>query len=170
MPHSIVQLKNSEGDMLFPRSTEIGNVYHDTEALDTYLSTFRNELISQFYPLNAIIILASDTDPNSLMPGTTWEPYSQGEILVGIGYLDGDETKQEITHAKEINGEEAVTITTATMPSHNHKMNQGKAATGSSGYDYRNSGSYVGTQNTGGGGAHNNLMPYIAVNIWRRTE
>lgn len=169
MPHSIVQLKNSEGDMLFPRSTEIDNVYHNTDYLDTYLTTFKETLISSFYPVGTIIILATDTDPNTLTSGMLWEVYSQGEILVGAGYLDDDETQQQITMEKEITGEATVTITTDTMPSHNHKMNQGKAASGSSGYDYRNSGSYVGTQNTGGGGAHNNLMPYIAVNIWRRT-
>lgn len=166
MPHSIVQLKNADEDMLFPRSA---NVYHDNESLDTFFPAFKTDLISFFYPVGSIIILATDTDPNVLMPEMTWEAYAQGEILVCEGYLDDDETQQQITYAKEIEGEAAVTLTIATMPSHNHKMNQGTAATGSAGYDYRNSGSYVGTQNTGGGGAHNNLMPYIAVNIWKRT-
>lgn len=169
MPHSIVQLKNGEGDMLFPRSTSVNNVYHNSTALGTYLSTFKTNLINSFYPKGSIIILATSENPNTLMPGTTWEAYASGEILVGYGYLDGNTSKQQITMSKEVIGAATVTLATTNLPSHNHVMNQGKASKGSAGYDYRNSGSYVGTQNTGGGGAHNNMMPYIAVNIWRRT-
>ena len=169
MPHSIVQLKNGEGEMLFPRSVDVNNVYHNSTALGTYLSTFKSNLISSFYPVGSIIILGTATNPNTIMPGTTWEAYAQGEILVGYGYLDGDSSKQQITFSKEVTGEATVTITSTTMPSHTHTVGYIKAATGSKGYDYREAGSYVGTQSTGGNAAHNNMMPYIAVNIWRRT-
>lgn len=169
MPHSIVQLKNGEGDMLFPRSTDVNNVYHNSTALGAYLSTFKTNLISSFYPVGSIIILGTSTDPNTIMPGTTWEAYAQGEILVGYGYLDGDSTKQQITFNKEVTGEASVTITTTTMPSHTHIVNKTTAASGSAGYEYGGSGSYVGTNSIGGNAAHNNMMPYVAVNIWRRT-
>lgn len=170
MPHSIVQLNNGDGDMLFPRSIDVNNIYHNSTALGTYLSSFKSNLINSFYPQGSILIMDKDTNPNTLMPGTVWEAYAGGNILVGYGYLDGDSTKQQITKNKEITGEATVTLTTDHLPSHNHVMNKGKASAGSAGYDYRNSGSYVGTQNTGGSGAHNNMMPYIAVKIWRRTQ
>lgn len=169
MPHSIVQLKNGEGDMLFPRSTDVNNVYHNSTALGTYLSTFKANLISSFYPVGSIIILGTSTNPNTIMPGTTWVAYAQGEILVGYGYLDGNSSKQQITFSKEITGEASVTITAATMPSHTHVVNKTTASNGSAGYEYGGSGDYVGTANVGGGAAHNNMMPYVAVNIWRRT-
>jgi len=169
MPHSIVQLTNGDGDMLFPRSIDVNNVYHNSVALGTYLSTFKANLISSFYPVGSIIILGSNTNPNTIMPGTTWQAYAGGEILVGYGYLDGNSSKQQITFSKEVTGQATVTITAATMPSHTHTVGKISAANGSKGYDYRSSGSYVGTQSAGGSAAHNNMMPYIAVNIWRRT-
>ena len=29
---------------------------------------------------------------------------------------------------------------------------------------------WITTNTTGGGGAHNNMPPYVAVNIWKRTK
>lgn len=169
MPHSIVQLKNGDGDMLFPRSTNVNNVYHNSTALGTYLASFKSSLISSFYPVGSIIILGTNTNPNTIMPGTTWVEYSRGEILVGYGYLDGNSSKQRITFAKEITGEATVKITTSTLPSHTHVVNKNTAASGTAGAEYGGSGDNVGTNSIGGNAAHNNLMPYIAVNIWRRT-
>ena len=168
MAHTSIQLKDDNA-LLFPQITSLSNLYHNTTAMSTYLTSFKNNLYKSFYPVGSIIILGTDTDPNTLFSGTTWEAYAQGEILVSYGYLDGDSTQQQITFDKEVTGEETVTLTVEQLPSHTHSMYASKIAKGEAGYDYQGSGTNNYTYYTGGGGAHNNMMPYIAVNIWRRT-
>ena len=169
MPHTTIQLID-EDILLFPKVDSLSNLYHDTTPLSSYLSFFKTNLYKTFYPVGAILILDNETNPNTLFPETVWEKYSQGEILVGYGYLDNDSSKQQITFDKEIVGEASVTLTTSNLPSHTHGMYTSKIADGSAGYDYQGSGTSNYTYYTGGGGAHNNMMPYITVNIWRRTE
>ena len=168
MAHTAIQLNNDD-TLLFPQITSLSNLYHNTTAMSTYLNSFKTSLYKIFYPIGSILILGTDTNPNTLFSGTTWEAYAQGEILVGYGYLNGDSTQQQITFDKEITGEETVTLTVAQLPSHTHGMYKSAIADGSSGYDYRGSGTNNYTYYTGNGGAHNNMMPYVAVNIWRRT-
>lgn len=169
MPHTVIQLTD-ENTLLFPKVDSLSNLYHNTTPMSSYLESFKANLYQAFYPIGAILILDNETDPNTLFPETAWEKYSQGEILVGYGYLNGDSSKQQITFDKEITGEEKVTLTVNNLPSHTHGMYESKIANGSAGYDYQGSGTSSYTYYTGGGGAHNNMMPYIAVNIWRRTE
>lgn len=168
MAHTSIQLREEDA-LLFPRVESLSNLYHDTSSMSEYLEDFKINLYKSFYPVGAILILDNNTNPNTLFPETTWEAYSQGQILVGYGYLDGSTSKQQITFNKEVKGEAKVTLTVSQLPSHNHAMYQSKIAKGSAGYDYQGSGTNNYTYYTGGGGAHNNMMPYIAVNIWRRT-
>lgn len=75
-------------------------------------------------------------------------------------------------------GEAAHTLTTSEMPSHNHAVyypNAGAAdhsapgnyPDGPSDSTYYAIGSY--TSSAGGDGAHNNMPPYLAVYVWKRT-
>lgn len=75
-------------------------------------------------------------------------------------------------------GEATHTLTTSEMPSHNHAVyypNAGAAdhsapgnyPDGPSDSTYYAVGSY--TSSAGGGGAHNNMPPYLAVYVWKRT-
>ena len=169
MPHSIIQLKNGDGEMLFPRSTDVNNVYHDNIPLGDYLLTIKSELIKKFYPVGSILILSTSTDPSTVLEGTTWTRTAKGRILVGCGYLDNNTANTQVTPTSGPSGAYTVTLTTNQIPSHNHKINMVKASSGSSGKDYGGSGSSVGAMATGGNGAHNNVMPYIVVNIWERT-
>lgn len=168
MAHTSIQLQE-ENTLLFPRIDSLFNLYHNTTPMADYLEEFKTNLYKSFYPVGSILILDNNTDPNTLFPDTTWEKYSQGEILVGYGYLDGNTSNQQITFDKEVTGQTTVTLTVSQLPSHNHAMYQSKIANGSAGYDYQGSGTSNYTDYTGSGGAHNNMMPYIAVNIWRRT-
>lgn len=74
-------------------------------------------------------------------------------------------------------GEANVTLTVEQVPPHNHQMKYyNNESSPPSGNDWvpaarRNTGYNVlggDTLDTGGGQAHNNLPPYIAVNIWRK--
>lgn len=110
-------------------------------------------------------ISADNISPASLFGGT-WEKI-EGKFLLaaGGGYPLGG-----------VGGEATHTLTIAEMPSHKHSVlfyNE-YAANGTISF---NAGgkleSYVGASDTsidskGGGAAHNNMPPYIAVNIWKR--
>lgn len=106
-------------------------------------------------------------------------PNMKGRVPVGY-----DTGQTEFDTVGETGGEKTHVLTSAEMPSHTHVQNshahtfQGNGALtdGSTGASYVvNSGSFYGfraqqmasatavNQNTGGGGAHNNLQPYMTV-------
>lgn len=110
------------------------------------------------------------TAPGTRWPGTTWEAYGAGRVPVGY-----DATQTEFDTIGETGGAKTHTLTTAEIPAHAHLFDlEGTADLGSAPYSpapgtgtlYKN---YVTTTESGGGGAHNNLQPYVVVYIWRRT-
>lgn len=70
-------------------------------------------------------------------------------------------------------GEEKHTLTVNEIPSHSHTISEGNGSPGSqwSLGTVQNSGrnTTMKTNNTGGGRAHNNMPPYLSVDMWRRT-
>lgn len=70
-------------------------------------------------------------------------------------------------------GEETHKLTINEMPSHSHTISEGNGSPGSqwSLNAVQNSGrnTSMGTNKTGGGRAHNNMPPYLSVDMWRRT-
>lgn len=130
------------------------------------------------YPVGSIYMSVNNTSPATLFGGT-WEQL-QDRFLLGAGtiYTAGN-TGGEATH----------TLTTNEMPSHFHNtavkdfLNQTGGSNSpayftvlnnsSVSYNYgsgvSNSFDNALAENTGGGQAHNNLPPYLVVNIWKRT-
>jgi microcystin-dependent protein len=94
-------------------------------------------------------------------------PDLRGRVAVG---RDGSQTEFDVLG--EIGGAKTHTLTTAEMPSHNHRQqrNSAGASSGSfvAGLTAPGFGDSVSahqfTENTGGGGAHNNLQPYLVTN------
>lgn len=132
------------GNVVIPPQSYVGMVIHST-TLDT-----EAKVIAQY-------------------GGTQWRKI-EGKFLLGTSS----------SHAvNSTGGSETVTLTTAQIPSHNHglcggagmiafKNNAGNEdptiATGS-----RAAINLWGTDNAGGGQAHNNMPPYKTVYIWERT-
>lgn len=109
------------------------------------------------------------THPATSWPGTSWVQL-QGRMLMGASdtYPVGSE-----------GGEAQHTLTQGEMPSHTHVMNgwvigteDKGAATGLTvnAYPLTHNNSNQTTKATGGDQPHNNLPPYRAVYIWRRTS
>lgn len=136
------------------------------------------------WPVGSIYISVSGTSPAWFFGGT-WVRFAQGRVLVGL-----DEGQTEFDTVEETGGEKAHTLTTAEMPAHAHALGTSISltATGSaSGGTTENGGISVAQGGTtgrfthpvgtgggnsgsaGGDGAHNNLQPYIAVYMWKRT-
>ncbi len=132
------------------------------------------EVVNPF-PINSIYMSVDSTSPASLFGGT-WERIKD-KFLLSAG---------DTYSAGSIGGESTHTLTSDEMPSHTHTLqsvtdtgfyrwgtNAGGAATyvgpvgGTSVY---NAGyGIMWNGNTGGGGAHNNMPPYLTVYVWKRT-
>lgn len=126
-------------------------------------------LLDRTYPVGSIYMSTVSTNPKDLFGGT-WEALG-GRFLIGAdGTYKAGATGGEATHKLSI----------AEMPSHHH-VGSGYAcgneaggyglSYGSGGFEnrvYVTGGTYT-IGNTGGGGAHNNLPPYLSVYMWKRT-
>ena len=150
--------------------------------------------LDSVYPVGSIYISVNDSfNPNDVFPGT-WVSFGKGRTLVGV-----DRSDLEFQSAEDTGGEKTHVLTVDELPSHNHSASTGGAGkhTHTVGYRKRqdaygkgtmdamhwNTGtaSTIGTsevanhyhtvtvESTGSGIAHNNMMPYITVRMWKRT-
>jgi hypothetical protein len=122
----------------------------------------RTQILELIYPVGSYYTTESSANPATTFGFGTWVAMTAGQTLVaaGGGYTLGS-TGGAATH----------TLTVDEIPSHTHTESGSNGyGTGSYGIGYalvtndnRQSGA------TGGGSAHNNMPPYRAVSIWRRT-
>ncbi len=133
------------------------------------------DFIENAYPVGSIYINASDsTNPATLLGFGTWSAFGAGRVMVGL-----DSGQTEFDTAEETGGAKTHTLTTAEMPAHDHDLTYRDTVTGAAGgataaqwqvAAANNLGTLTdAVSNTGGGGAHNNLQPYIVVYMWKRT-
>ena len=145
------------------------------------------DMMLKIYPVGAIYISASATNPGTLFGGT-WEQI-KGRFLVAVGALEeNNDTFWGTVNAGDVNcpagekgGEAWHTLTVNEMPSHTHGVGSNADgfvthATGGSGFRSGfvndNSGEmmfYRKPDNAGNSAAHNNMPPYLAVYMWKRT-
>ena len=128
--------------------------------------------LESIYPVGSIYMSVNSTSPAAFLGGT-WERIQDTFLLAaGTTYTAGA-TGGEATH----------TLTVNEMPSHSHYM--ADAETDGNGFYQTTSGSGsfkkisseatttgsspYSTTETGGGQAFNNMPPYLAVYIWKRT-
>ena len=134
-----------------------------------------NHLVDYVYPVGSIYMSVNSTSPQTLFGGTWVE--LQGRFLIG---------RNSTYTAGSTGGEANHTLTIQEMPSHNHNLQKGDGTSwaaigwpedgntlehinntwGSSGWPKVTG---VGVGWTGGSGAHNNMPPYLAVYMWKRT-
>ena len=111
------------------------------------------------YPVGAIYISVSSTDPGTIFGGT-WQQIQDVFLLAAGSTYAAGSTGGEASH----------TLTVDEIPSHTHEYPYAVYATATSGSNRRfpMAGNFASTQPTGGGQAHNNLPPYLAVYVWQR--
>lgn len=109
-------------------------------------------------------------NPNTTYSGTTWKQIKDKFLLACGDTYESGTTGGEVSH----------TLSTSEMPVHSHYtegVNDGTTVQGQMGsyptriYQDKKPNwkvSYIG--NAGGGQAHNNMPPYLAVYIWVRTK
>lgn len=145
-----------------------------------------SSLIGVVYPIGAIYTSVVSTSPATLFGIGTWAAFGAGRVPVGI-----DAGQTEFDTVEETGGAKTHTLAESEIPSHTHIQDSHthvighvrSATTGSSttniaktadtsstvGTDTSTNAATATNQNTGGGGAHNNLQPYIVVYMWKRT-
>lgn len=135
------------------------------------------------YPVGAIYLSVTDTDPATLFGGT-WERISQGRFLIGAGanvpnstdYWGSYPAGSTNMPAGEMGGEAWHKLTVDEMPSHTHPERLewsntqawGLTGTGQGTNAVVDQGTVTGA--TGGGKPHNNMPPYLTVFMWKRVS
>lgn len=140
-------------------------------------------IIDLIHPIGSVIQLNSETDPNAIYEGTTWERI-KGKVLVGVDEddvtfasagLEGGEKEHKLVEKElpvidgnmQLHGQEYGSIVYNVTGHYygtkvNDKYKTGNQASGAyslSGVGYK----------FGGNDSHNNLQPYKTVYIWERT-
>ena len=154
------------------------------------------ELVDLIYPVGSIYMSVNSTNPETLFTGTKWSKI-EGKFLLGssssygLGTSGGESTHKLTTdempsHTHTFTGNSS---TTSSDGAHTHKYQKpymtARQVMGGSGSRFTNfesvdttsAGAHTHTvtasgtnSSTGGGVAHNNMPPYLAVNIWKRTS
>lgn len=122
------------------------------------------KILNCIYPVGAIYMSTNSTNPKDLFGGT-WEQIKDRFLLAcGSAYSNGS-----------TGGEETHTLTIDEMPSHTHSMYGGDGQRNAdNGSDWGKQGvnvlsKEIATTFTGGSQPHNNMPPYLAVYMWKRT-
>lgn len=131
------------------------------------------DILEVIYPVGSIYTATVSTNPATLLGFGTWTAFADGKVLVGKAASGTFNT------GGATGGAETHTLTTAEMPSHRHTnvqvLNNAAGGSGATAGHATNGGASGSSEAasllglTGGGGAHNNLQPYIVVYMWERT-
>jgi len=122
-------------------------------------------LLNLVYPVGSIYVNANvATNPATLLGFGTWTAFGAGRVMAGF-----DVAQTEFDVAEETGGAKTHTLTIAEMPAHTHVMQFDHTFGGLASGGVVGRSSATNTNSTGGGGAHNNLQPYIVCYFWKRT-
>ena len=123
------------------------------------------------FPVGSVFIAVVATNPATLLGYGTWSAFAAGRVLVGI-----DAGQMEFDVVEETGGAKTHALVEAEMPSHTHMERRHSTTTGAlsglttapdaSSSNPADLGPVTGP--TGGGGAHNNLQPYVVVYMYKR--
>ena len=137
------------------------------------------------YEVGDILVTMNATDPAVRWPGTTWEVFAPGRVLIGAGKgTDVNGTSMEFK-VGATGGEYSHQLTVGELAAHGHIIRRQQwfsldtvydSSTGSI-YSWKSttggttSSSYIGTaENTGSNQKHNNTQPYFAIYAYKRTN
>ena len=146
-----------------------GSSVVDSNNIAQVVTPTNANIVDLIYPVGSIYMAVNNTSPATLFGGTWVQIEDTFLLAAGTTYTAGD-TGGEATH----------TLTENEMPTHIHKM-QFYTTSGNrnGGYTWTNGTnkgklsdetlSSAGMDSKGGGQAHNNMPPYLAVYMWKRT-
>lgn len=146
--------------------------YLDQTGLSYFWGKIKGFVNSHEHPVGSVYITISSSFNPANQWGGTWSKIAEGQCLIQAGSTyalgsAGGETTHQLTFDE--------------MPKHSHglygaDLRSGNQTTTKATFTYKDAGqstSYIsgilGTELNGADKAHNNMPPYLAVNIWKRT-
>ena len=167
---------NSKADLtnasqLITAATAGAGVDTNQVATTAFVQAAKTALLGNMYPVGYIFTtVTAYADPaavNTALGVGTWAVFGAGRVPVGV-----DTGVSDFNTIEKTGGATTHTLLTAEMPAHTHDTWK---ATTYDNFSIHDTGRYTGqasvqTGSTGGGGAHNNLQPYITVYMWKRTS
>lgn len=148
--------------------------------LNTELAGLKQAIIDTVYPINSIFITMGTTNPSTFLGGT-WEAIGAGRCLIGSGYYSEKGYEYRIDLG-DTGGEKLHTLTVDELPKNIGTIQSISWVTESDSGAFTRTplhmdrtaspGTDMGTTShtlSGGGQAHNNMPPYLVVNMWKRT-
>ena len=110
---------------------------------DAKMST--KELVDILYPVGHIYMSTNSANPGTLFPGTTWEAYAQGRVLIGAGTGTDSRSEKKTFTAGSTGGEYNHQLTVGEIPAHKHTVTVSLNTAGKHEHTFRaHSGSYTG--------------------------
>lgn len=153
------------------RTGSVETAVSDMDKRYEYLEkrTSYEAIVNVIYPIGSLYLSVNETSPETLFGGK-WEQI-QDRFLLASGTRELGST----------GGEEEHTLTINEMPAHTHELNVATNKTtvsapsdGLANLDLNimsfETGEVVSVTEVGGGKPHNNMPPYLVVNIWKRIE
>ena len=135
----------------------------------------KSAALDSIYPVGAIYTAITSGSPATVFGGT-WVSFGQGRVLVGHDDAADPDTDFVAPSGDGssvlVGGAKTHTLSVDEIPSHTHGISNFEDPTGTGSNGSANGASSFSTVNTdatGGGGAHNNLQPYVVVYMWKRT-
>lgn len=112
---------------------------------DAKMST--KELVDILYPVGYIYMSTNSANPGTLFPGTTWEAYAQGRVLIGAGTGTDSRSEKKTFAAGSTGGEYNHQLTVGELPkiTPNIAMNTVNLTGTQTGICYRNNTTLTGT-------------------------
>ena len=175
--------KTFTGDVTITGSLDISSISA------SITNQLKEDILKSVFPVGSIYTTTDNTNPASLFGFGTWTQI-EGRMIIGVSSSYAvNSTGGEATHTLTVAETPAHTHTRGTMNitgsflADNEIWGAGAFSTGSyQNYDASSAGgsghsinfnaanTWTGaTSSVGGGGAHNNMPPYYAAYIWRRT-
>jgi len=133
--------------------------------------------IDNIFPIGSIYLSVDSVNPGTIFQGTTWIPWGEGRVPVGVA------DNGTFNTVEKTGGAETHTLTSDEMALHEHQTTSRRGQGLPSGDPYhwiglREASGLTSTDAssiipqiyaTGGGQAHNNMQPYITCYMWART-
>ncbi len=158
---------NGKGGDVQLEAADVGALGKTEQAADSACFDGRTwaQAMLALHPVGSIYMSLESTSPAQLFGGT-WERLMD-RFLLGAGGSYA---------AEAVGGEEKHTLTISEMPSHEHDIFSDWTTTNAANntWSYKmvsgvaDEGGTWAIEPNGGSQAHNNMPPYIAVNMWRR--
>lgn len=180
----VVTVTRNEGDVFQDGDKFSAENMNDLEdRIEAAFNSIASAIIETAYPVGAIYMSVNDIDPATVFPNTTWERIKDRFLLCQGDTYENGATGGSATHQLTVAELPAYYLSVGD-PGHAHGFTAGggsqidniaQAGAMDISVPYPNIGQATGSATTGisvhsrgSNQAHNNMPPYLAVNVWKR--